>query len=55
MARVSFNSESKDSYLCLKELSLSHIPAVFDPEKCYLRALVDDDTYCTSFGTYNKN
>ena len=55
MARVTFNAEPKESFLCLKELSLSNIPAIFDPQKCYLRALVDDDSYCTSFGTYNKN
>ena len=56
MAKVTFNEESSEnSYFCLKELSLSQIPEILDPSKCYVRALVDDDTYCTSFGTYNKN
>jgi hypothetical protein len=56
MAKVTFSADSeKNTFFCLKELSLSQIPAFLDPSKCYVRALIDDDTYCTTFGTYHKN
>lgn len=39
-----------DAYLVLKSLSLSHLKQTINLQKCYIRALIDDDTYCTHFG-----
>jgi len=42
---------TQDSYLVLKNLVLDGLhTADLDTSKCYIRALIDDDTYCTHYG-----
>ena len=44
--------ERVDAYLVLKNLVLDGLKSnsEIDTNKCYIRALIDDETYCTHFG-----
>ncbi len=40
---------TQDAYLSLKSLTLEGTKEI-DTSRCYIRALIDDDAYCTFFG-----
>jgi hypothetical protein len=50
--------DRQDSFIVLKQMALKELSQhqdKVDISKCYVRALIDDDTYCTTFGKWRDN
>ena len=56
MQTLNVREESQDAYFVMKDLKLRGVESGggADLSKYYIRALVDDDTFCTQFGKLSE-